>query len=278
MAIVITVLISALLVAALPFLDNIMQNIIPTALYAERYMTVASGADWFGEIQAIFFGFGISVIVLKFLKKGFDVYVGWTDGDADADPLGLLTRFVRALAVAVCFPTLYALLADTVTELGDQLMTALSSTTEISLAAQIAGIATGGIFLALVSLIFYILVFVLYLQFLVRGLEMLILRIGVPFACVGLVDSDKGVFGPYIKKFFQSALAVIVQLSLCKLGLGMMMNSHIFWAVACMMLAMRAPRFLSEFILMSGGGGGGIINKIYYTSNLIRSVSQIVKK
>ena len=87
MAVVITVLISALLVAALPFLDNILVSIIPTALYAERYMDVASGADWFTDIKTIFFGFGISVIVLKFLKKGFDVYVGWTEGDADADPL-----------------------------------------------------------------------------------------------------------------------------------------------------------------------------------------------
>ena len=180
--------------------------------------------------------------------------------------------------MAVCFPTLYALLADVVTDLSDRIMNTLATSTEISLAAQISGIASGGIFLALVSLIFYIMVFVLYIQFLVRGLEMLVLRVGVPFACMGLIDNDKGVFGPYIKKFFQSALAVIVQLALCELGLGMMMNSHVFWAIACMMLAMKAPRFLADFVLMSGGGGGGIINKIYYTSNLIRSVSQIVKK
>jgi hypothetical protein len=32
---------------------------------------------------------------LKFLKKGFETYVLWTEGDADADPLLLLTNFLK---------------------------------------------------------------------------------------------------------------------------------------------------------------------------------------
>nr|WP_242836692.1 conjugal transfer protein TrbL family protein [Clostridium sp. BNL1100] len=29
----------------------------------------------------------VAMIILKFLKKGFEAYVLWTEGDADADPL-----------------------------------------------------------------------------------------------------------------------------------------------------------------------------------------------
>lgn len=62
-----------------------------------------------------------------------------------------------------------------------------------------------------------------------------------------------------MSKFFQSALSVIIQISLAKLGVGLMMNMHIFWGVACMILAVRTPKFLQEFIVTTGGGGGGAI-------------------
>ncbi len=278
MSIVITILIGAILTAALPFIDDILKSIIPIALHAENYMSSATGTNWFNEVYDIFFAFGISVIVLKFLKKGFDIYVGWMDGDADADPLNLLTNFLRAMAVAICFPTLYNFLADVVTELTDQLLVAIGAGTAMDFTTIITGIVSAGIFTGIASLIFFILFFFLYIQFLMRGLEILILRIGMPFACVGLIDNDKGVFAPYLKKFFQSTLAVVVQLCLCKLGIGMMLNAHIFWAIACMMLAMKAPRFLSDFILMGGNGGGGMMNKVYYTSRIYNMAKSAIKK
>ena len=77
MAIIITILIGAILTAALPFIDNILESIIPIALHAENYMSAATGKNWFNTVYDIFFSFGISVIVLKFLKKGFDIYFGW---------------------------------------------------------------------------------------------------------------------------------------------------------------------------------------------------------
>ena len=49
---------------------------------------------------------------------------------------------------------------------------------------------------AIFGLVFVIVYFILYFQFLMRGLEILILRVGMPLACVGLIDNDKGVFKP----------------------------------------------------------------------------------
>ena len=95
----------------------------------------------------------------------------------------------------------------------------------------------------------------------------------MPLACVGLIDNDKGVFKPYMSKFFQSALSVIIQISLAKLGVGLMMNMHIFWGVACMILAVRTPKFLQDFIITTGGGGGGaIVNNAYHSVRLVQMV------
>ena len=65
-----------------------------------------------------------------------------------------------------------------------------------------------------------------------RGLEMLILRIGLPIACAGLLDSDKGVFAPYMKKFFQSTVTIIVQIALVKLSVTAMSMGEIIYSLA----------------------------------------------
>lgn len=118
------------------------------------------------------------------------------------EPLILLTGFFKALAIAVSFPTLYGWLAEIIEDLTDQLIKAISNGMETDFTAVITGISSAGLFTAIISLIFFICFFLLYLQFLTRGLEIFILRVGLPLACVGLMDADKGVFRTYIQKFF----------------------------------------------------------------------------
>jgi hypothetical protein len=110
-----------------------------------------------------------------------------------------------------------------------------------------------------------------------RGLEIMILRIGVPLACAGLLDNDRGVFKAYSQKFIQSTLAVVVQISLSKLGVGLMLNMHVFWGVACMILAIRTPKFLGDFLITTGGGGGGAVNNVYHSVRLVQMARNLVK-
>ena len=49
----------------------------------------------------------ISLIVLKFMFKGFQIYILWRDGDADASPRDMLVGAIESGAVTVCFPYLY---------------------------------------------------------------------------------------------------------------------------------------------------------------------------
>jgi len=278
MEVIIVLLISALLTLALSYVDTMLQSIVPICLNAESYMTTYLGNGGFQNAFNLIFNFGVSLIVLKFLKKGFDIYVAWQDGDADADPVGLLTNFFRAMVVAIGFPTLYQYLADIVSDLTNKLLIAIGMDMNQSFATYHSSLTSLNVFTAIVSLVFFICFFFLYIQFLTRGLEILILRIGMPIACVGLIDSDKGVFGSYIKKFFQSTLTVVVQLALAKLSVGLFLNSHIFWGIAAITLSLKTPKFLQEFMLVSGGGGGGISNKIYHTSRLYQMAKSVFAK
>lgn len=275
---ILVLLIVALLNGAIAYIDTLLTEIVPLALYAEKYMSTLAGVDLFQSLFNIVFGFGVSLIVLKFLKKGFETYVLWSDGDADEEPLSLLTNFFKAMAVAVCFPTLYGWMAAIVEEMSDKLLEAIGAATAFDWAGWVSGISSMGLVTAIFGLVFIIVYFILYFQFLMRGLEILILRVGIPLACVGLLDNDKGVFKAYLNKFFQSTLAVVIQIALSKLGVGLMMNMHVFWGVACMMLAVKTPKFLQDFLITTGGGGGGaIVNNVYHSVRLVQMAKNLSK-
>lgn len=274
---ILVLLIVALLNGAIAYIDSLLTDIVPITLYAEKYMTTLAGTNITEELFNILFGFGVSLIVLKFLKKGFETYVTWTDGDADEEPISLLTNFFKAMAVAICFPTIYGWLGQIVEEMTNQLLAAIGAATSYDWSAWVSGISSMGLVTAIFGLVFIICYFILYFQFLMRGLEIMILRIGVPLACVGLLDNDRGVFKPYAQKFIQSTLAVVVQISLAKLGVGLMLNMHVFWGVACMILAIRTPKFLGDFLITTGGGGGGAVNNVYHSVRLVQMARNLVK-
>ncbi len=104
----------------------------------------------------------------------------------------------------------------------------------------------------------------------------LLIHVGVPLACTGLLDNGKDVFRAYAQKFTQSMLAVIIQIVLAKLGVGLMMQSHVLWGMACMMLAIRTQRFLSDFLITTGGVGG-VVNNVYHSVKLIGMARKLSK-
>jgi len=275
--IILVILIVALLNGCLIFIDGMLNGIVPIALYAERYMALSTGVDIVSKLTDVMFTFGVSVIVLKFLKKGFETYILWTEGDADEEPFSLLMNFIKAMVVAISFPTVYGWLGTIVENLTTDMINAIGQATQMSFADWTLAIGSAGLVTAIFGLIFVVCFFMLYFQFLMRGLELMILRIGVPLACVGLLDNDKGIFKAYSTKFFQSTLAVVVQICLSKLGVGLMLNMNVFWGVACMILAIKTPKFLNEFILSTGSGSSGMVNNIYQSVRLVGLLKNTVK-
>mgnify|MGYP000715485739 CR=1 FL=1 len=93
----------------------------------------------------------------------------WSDGDADEEPIALLTNFFKAMAVAVCFPTMYGWLAGIVEEMSDKMLEAIGLATAYDWAGWVSGISTLGLVTAIFGLVFVIVYFILYFQFLIAG-------------------------------------------------------------------------------------------------------------
>lgn len=226
----------------------------------------------FDVIMGFIMGFAIILIILKFLKKGFDAYIAWTD-DPASDPLILTTNLLKSLVVALSFPILYETLVEVVEDLTTGLVNALSlENVGINFWGVIMDmIASGGLTFVIFVLIFIILFLILYIKFLMRAAELFIIRVGFPLACVGIMDANGGVFTGYLNKLFQAVLSVTVQLVLAKISIMLILGTHVIWAIVFAIIAITSPNILRELIYNPGGGGMSV-NTIYYTTQMIRGM------
>jgi hypothetical protein len=68
-----------------------------------------------------------------------------------------------------------------------------------------------------------------------------------------------------------------VQIVLAKMGVALMLNTHVLWGIAALLLALRTPRFLQEFIIVSGGHGGGM-GTVYQSVRLVQIAKSVLKR
>lgn len=187
--------------------------------------------------------------------------------------------FVRAIVVALSFEFLFNLVIEIAEMFGNELLNALSLDLMLPDWGYVVEFCMTSLFSSITGIVAVLLFVILYVQFLVRGVEILILRLGFPLACVGLIESNNGVFQSYSQKLFKSVLTVIVQIVLCKLGLALIFSSHWFYAIATVMMALKTPSFLQEFMLTSNSGGmSAVIMNTSKTIELSRQVKNIITK
>ncbi len=281
MTVIIVILITALLtgIISLFFTSELLTSLYDIVFDCGQTLSTFTGVSFFGLVMPITYGIGISLIILKFLKKAFDIYVLWTDGDPDADPFLLLTNFVRAVGTALIFQWLYGIFVDICRDITNQIMTSIDGGREMT-TEWVTAITSLGIVPAIAGLIFMICYLILLFSFMARGIEMMVMRVGVPLACVGLLDNDKGVFRAYINQFVKAFITTIVQIMLCKIGLSLMLGAtiistqNIIWGIACMIAAISMPKILREFLVPTGGDGhiGNTVFQSVHVASLAKSV------
>ncbi len=284
MVTIILQIIDAFITGSTEYISTFLGNIVEVALYAERYidgiLSQITGQTVITNIKNTFYNLGISLIAFKFLKKGFDKYILWSDGDPDNDVGVLFIGFIKALICAISFEVMYTWGAEFIIELSNDTMLAIDSAHNDVLGFITTAIAnkTMALVTGLMHLTIVILVFILYIKMLKTGVEILILKIGFPIACVGLMDKDGGVFRVYLQKIVQSLTGVFVQIACFKLGEFLLMHGQPLWSIALFSLAFTAPKFLQEFIVVGNqGAGGGAMSKMYHTSMMAKTVKGFIK-
>lgn len=274
---------------AFPIADILFAQLINIVFWVENHISDGSifqntimdstrSQIFFDKLFEVTTGFGIALLIFRFLKKIFDTYILGSDGDPTMSVENVLIGFCKGLVIILSFNWLYGVFVTISVEFINEMLDAVGAVTVISLLEIFEQFFLGGgIFMLLALLVFFICYLLLVFQFIKRGLEMLLLRLGIPLACSGLIDSDNGVFAPYIKLFIQNSVTVLIQLCMIKLSFGVTANGNIFFGIGAMIMGLKTPQFLQQFMLGVGSSGINMMT-INQTASMMSRVSRFIRK
>lgn len=277
--ILLAAVISSLLIFAEPMLDGMFSVVFDVA-------GQIPGVNWQLIVKGIsdtIYQAAVYLMIIKFLVKMFNTYVLWSDGE-DADPIQMLTNFAKAAVVAFSFPYIYRYFIGIAQGVIDAVFQNISYSAGTDLNNYFESAASSlGLGPLVVGIVFLVEIIIMYFSFMKRGIELEMMILGVPLACTGLLDNDKGIFKSYMNQMVKILITTMFQLVIMKLGLAVGLNAGIFdgtsmnmlWGIACMFLALKVPQILSEWMIASSGGGG--MSKIYTISMVGRAVKGLIK-
>lgn len=253
---------------AINFLNTILIDLMDIALNCQEYMTNHLGIKGidFDRINSVILMYALACIVLKFVQKGFNIYILQTDGDSDHDPITLLTGFCEAVAISITFISLYPYIIDIFKKFTKEILKAMGSSgeTQAIKTTIVSTLLNQGMTVVLLVIVFAVITLILYITLIINGAELLILKYAIPFCSVGLMDSDGGVFKVAGKKILQMGFTAILKIVLLRLSIALLLTLHPIWAIAFGCLAISLPRLIQELIYIRQGGGA--TSKLYALS------------
>lgn len=284
MVVVIIIIAAALINGSLLMMDELCSELWATVFKVESMIPSPYFSSFVYNLKTAFYAVAVSLLIIKFLKKLFDIYALWSEGDPDVHPFQLVINFVKAMVVSLCFPYLWSIFVDVGKELLDKGLDALNSGGSFADTWGQANWTSLGIIPTIFGLVFLIMSFIMCFKFIKRGIEVSLMIIGMPLACIGLLDNDKGIFSPYLNQFSKLLITTLFQLLVFKLGMSIALTSNIWdgslggiiWAIACLMLVHGIPTILQEFMIPRNQGGG-VMMKAYSAGMLINLVKNVAK-
>lgn len=257
---------------AIKLVNKWLVDLMDIALNCQAYMTnnmKVKGID-FDAINSVMLKYALALIVLKFLQKGFCIYILQSDGDPDHDPLALLTGMFQAVAISVTFFSLYTPLVNIFKKFTSEILKAMSSKGEIQEIKEklIDTLLGQGLTTILLVIVFLVVVMILYVKIIMNGAELMVLRFAIPILSVGLMDADGGAFKVAGKKFLQMGFTCSLQIILLRFAMALLLTKHPIWAIAFGTLSLGVPRLIQDYLFIRQGGGAS--SKLQAVANLRR--------
>lgn len=260
-------------------IDKFLTDLYYFVFYIEKQFQNL-GIDW-NKIYQVIYEYALIILAIVFIKKMIQTYFLWKSGEDDVSPVHVLVGLFEAIIVMIGFGYMYSFAVDIGGDLFVSLNQAMSQTQFST--ADLVEISQNGSFSAVTCIILIIEYLILIWQFIRRGIEILIMRLIVPFGAIGLLNSNGGAFQVMIKKFIQNVSTVIVQLLLMFFSMQLANGHHLIYAIAVALICNQTPQFISEFLVASQGFGvaqkiNRAVDTAHDTIGTISSLRGIKKK
>lgn len=282
MSLIFSALLNDIINSVFEAFDDVMLWLLDGMLHVENMLdssiTSVVTVGTISDVYRFIYTFAWGLLVLKFLFKGFEIYILWRDGDADASPQDMLIGSAQAVAVMLVFPYLYDVMAEVTVWFAKGILERFGLSTG-TVFIPIA-VTTQSLILLILLLVYLILLVVLIVKLVQRGFELLVMRLGVPISCLGLVDSDMGMFKGYIQTFFKAMFTSIIQIVLMSFSLRVIVTPGLFnliCGISIITTAFATPAMMQQ-MLVATARGGGISQKVYTASMTARSIRGLLGK
>ena len=228
--------------------------LIEDYLLGEYFPALQDGKIYLEVCQTAF-----ALMVLKCIKKGFTIYILFRDGDAEVSPFNMCVGMIYGMCVCFAFGEIYILLADAAASFCNEIMNLLGVEADfISLITKV--IVPFNLFVSLLMGVTLILGVMLLIRMMVLGVQILVMRIGVPFAALGLIDSDGGMFKSYILTLIKAVFTAMLQLIVFSASCKLVTIGNFSASILCIVLlsfALGVPVLFNQFLIPNSGGGIG---------------------
>ena len=256
-------------------LNSVFNSMLNLVFYIEReLMYIPEGAILpvhkidFNAIYQIVFNYATYLLIIVFIVKAVKTYLLMRDGDSEQNPIQLVIGMLKAVIVMICFKEIYSIGVGIVEEFLNAIL-GIMSVQGTNLAEALSNNIQGGIFTAVACLVLLICWLLLICQFIMKGIELLVMRIAIPIASIGLLNSDGGVFPDYIRSFLMTAFTLVIQLSLLNLSIVTLVMNKLVYGIAIAVVAVNTPMIMSKYMIKTSANP---INAIGNTARSMRAL------
>lgn len=225
--------------------------------------------------------FMIALVALKLCWQGYKVYVLWKDGEAEVSPVNMLVNSIYAMGVALAFPVLYKIGFEVAIGISRSIANVFPFSLMLEesiilgdapdLVKNLFSTMSQNIVVCVLLLAYCIIYVILFFKMLFRGVHLLLYRLGVPFAVVGLVNSDGGIWKSYVQIYFQQLMITLIQDFCIRMSLVLLASASgsIFsagktiFSIVFLVCAFSTPKIFNSILQNNGGGGRG--TQVIYT-------------
>lgn len=225
--------------------------------------------------------FMVALVALKLCWQGYKVYVLWKDGEAEVSPANMLVNSIYAIGVALAFPVLYRIGCEVTIGISRSIANAfplsLMQEEQIilrdvpDLIKNVFSAFSQNIVVSLLLLVFCFIYVILFFKMLFRGVHLLLYRLGVPLAVVGLVNSDGGIWKSYVQIYFQQLGITLIQDFCIRMSLVLIASASgsafsagkTIFAIVFLISALSTPKIFNSILQSNNGGGRG--TQVVYT-------------
>lgn len=256
-------------------LNSLFNSMLNLVFFIERELTYipegqvlsVSKVD-FNSIYKIVVDYATYLLVIVFIVKAIKIYFMMRDGDNEQNPIHLVIGMLKAVIVMICFKEIYSIGVGIVSSFLNSILNVINIDS-MNLAEALSNNIQGGIFTAVACLVLLICWLLLICQFIMKGIELLVMRIAIPFATIGLLNNDDGVFPDYIRSLIMTAFTLVIQLSLLNISIVTLMTNKLIYGIGIAVVAVNTPMIMGRYMVKPSGSP---INAIGNTARSMRAL------